>query len=31
MTTGDAGILLNALDVPFKNAKAFADVIVDRA
>jgi hypothetical protein len=31
MTAGEAGKLLKASDFPFKNAKAVADVIVDRA
>ena len=31
MTAGEAGKLLKAADFPFKNAKAVADVIVDRA
>jgi len=31
MTAGEAGKLLTASDFPFKNAKAVADVIVDRA
>lgn len=31
MTAGEAGKLLKATDFPFKNAKAVADVIVDRA
>jgi hypothetical protein len=31
MTAGDAGKLLKATDFPFKNAKAVADLIVDRA
>jgi len=31
MTAGEAGKLLKASDFPFRNAKAVADVIVDRA
>jgi len=31
MTAGEAGKLLKTSDFPFKNAKAVADVIVDRA
>ena len=31
MTAGEAGKLLRATDFPFKNAKAVADVIVERA
>lgn len=31
MTAGEAGKLLKASDFPFRNAKAVADVIVERA
>jgi hypothetical protein len=31
MTAGEAGKLLKASDFPFKNAKAVADIIVERA
>lgn len=31
MTAGEAGKLLKASDFPFRNAKAVADIIVDRA